>query len=87
MLPATKCRLPGLWAASLVLDGYAVVYSKHPWHKEVRKMAANGKANAGAVGGIVIALALAVAFKVAVDELSIIAEHGIDHWRRLRFGW
>lgn len=29
----------------------------------------------------------AIAFSVAVHEGSIIAEHGIDNWRRRRFGW
>jgi len=29
----------------------------------------------------------AIAFKVAVDEGSLIAEHGFDTWRRRRFGW
>lgn len=29
----------------------------------------------------------AIAFKVAVDEGSMIAEHGFESWRRHRFGW
>jgi hypothetical protein len=49
-------------------------------------MAAKTKVGAGALGGILFALLVAVAFKVAVDELSFIAEHGIDNWRRHRFG-
>ena len=35
---------------------------------------------------VLVALFAAVALKVAVDELSSIAEHGLDNWWRNRSG-
>ena len=38
------------------------------------------------LGKLIVGILGAVAVKVVVDELSLIAEHGIDNWRRHRFG-
>jgi len=53
-------------------------------------MAAKGiKAGSGDIGPehVLFAIVAAVLFKVAVDELALMAEHGFDNWRRHRLGW
>jgi hypothetical protein len=57
--------------------------------KEVIKLAAKTRTGNGDFGfGHFLLLVLsAIAFKVAVDEGSMIAELGFENWRRHRFGW
>jgi len=52
-------------------------------------MAAKKAASSGdfGFGHFLLLLLGAIAFKVAVDEGSLIAEHGFDNWRRHRLGW
>jgi hypothetical protein len=46
----------------------------------------NGSGDFG-FGHLLLLLFGAIAFKVAVDESSLIAEHGFENWRRHRLGW
>jgi hypothetical protein len=38
-------------------------------------------------GRAVTIILTGVAIKFAIDELSMILEHGFDNWRRQRLGW
>ena len=38
-------------------------------------------------GKALVGVGVAVLLKIVVDEIAMIAEHGIDNWRRRRFNW
>ena len=52
-------------------------------------MARNLKIGSGDLpwGRAITIIITGVAIKLAIDELSMILEHGFDAWRRRRLGW